>query len=579
MAESIQYGFISVKELFTNKWYKVPEYQRPYVWGKEQVTELLDDIMQEANFSNDREYFLGSLVWKTSKNNDGVSEFSEYELLDGQQRVITMLLITAVIRDLTNNKSRKNNCETTIFQQANPDDRIPERPRIVFGIRGAAEKFMHDFVMTNNGTDKICELTKIMQNPKSDINCAHMAEAILSIKDFFQENTQDKISVFFPFFRTQVKVIYVASTELDDVFRLFNVMNSRGVKLRNSDILKAKNLSKIADEGERLAYAQQWETMENYFGEDFDQFLEFVRLCLVKKKASSSLLKEFEENIYHPSEYDRAKKVRNDLPPVLREGKDTFECLESYFNAYQKIFEDSQFTIPAKNMIAAMNTGIETDFWKAACLHYYIKFQEKDFEKFIDALNRKVTSDWMVGLYRTKRIENICELIKSIDGSADTEGVLRSDSLRYDKEKVLEQLKSDIYGRSYCRYILLLTNVLLNGDKISISLPKTISVEHILPQNPKADSRWVKSFTAEQREKCTNKMGNLVLISRSKNSSLSNYDYEIKKERYFKNNVECFALSIKIYGTYTDWSYSDYEKNTEDILSLLKTYFRLDSTV
>ena len=110
MAESIQYGFISVKEIFTNKWYKVPEYQRPYVWGKEQVTELLDDIMQEANSANDREYFLGSLVWKTSKNNDGVSEFSEYELLDGQQRVITMLLITAVKRDLTNNKIRKNTC-------------------------------------------------------------------------------------------------------------------------------------------------------------------------------------------------------------------------------------------------------------------------------------------------------------------------------------------------------------------------------------------------------------------------------------------------------------------------------------
>lgn len=37
MSEEIKHGFIPVKEIFTNKWYKIPEYQRPYVWGKEQI--------------------------------------------------------------------------------------------------------------------------------------------------------------------------------------------------------------------------------------------------------------------------------------------------------------------------------------------------------------------------------------------------------------------------------------------------------------------------------------------------------------------------------------------------------------
>lgn len=48
MSEEIKHGFIPVKDVFTNKWYRIPEYQRPYVWEKEQVDELLDDIMNEA---------------------------------------------------------------------------------------------------------------------------------------------------------------------------------------------------------------------------------------------------------------------------------------------------------------------------------------------------------------------------------------------------------------------------------------------------------------------------------------------------------------------------------------------------
>ena len=83
MSEKIEHGFISVKDVFDGKWYKIPEYQRPYVWEKEQVDTLLDDIMNEAeNYkglkviepSVKREYFLGSLVWKiTVQNDNGMS--------------------------------------------------------------------------------------------------------------------------------------------------------------------------------------------------------------------------------------------------------------------------------------------------------------------------------------------------------------------------------------------------------------------------------------------------------------------------------------------------------------------------
>lgn len=581
MSEEIKHGFIPVKDVFTNKWYKIPEYQRPYVWGKEQVNDLLDDIINEAeklkelkkvNPSARREYFLGSLVWKTTVKTFGETNYEELEVLDGQQRLTTMLLIHAVIRDLTNNDKRIKGCEESIYQEADPDDGIPERLRIVFGIRGEVHDFIDKYVKTLQGTKEFDRLTSIM-NDSTDVNCSHMAEVILAIHDFFKEDTQEKIELFYGFFRSNTKVIYISSTSLEDAFHLFNVMNNRGIKLRNSDILKAKNLSPITDDEKRIKYAEQWEQIENYFGEDFDQFLEFIRLCVVKKKAAVSLLKEFEDNIYYPTEYDRNTKETRQLAPLLTEGESTLDCVINYFDAYQNVFENNAYSITTKNILKAMDFGLEANFWKAPVLHFYLKYNNDHFEEFLKLLNRKFTADWIQELYFTKRIDNTCKIIEAIDDSSCVEDVLNSESFNYDIDKTISLLDSPAYGKRYCRYLLILISVILSGDETDLALPQIVSIEHILPQNPNQDSKWLEAFSDEQREECTNKLGNLMLISRRKNSSLSNYDFDRKKERYFKDNIGSFALSFKIYANYQTWTYSDIKNNHDDVLGILSKYF------
>ena len=87
-----------IKEIFAN-WYSIPSYQRPYVWETDQVEELLDCI-KNAYEANEEQYFLGSIVYKKSeKEVDGLT-YEELELLDGQQRITTIFLIIASIRDI-----------------------------------------------------------------------------------------------------------------------------------------------------------------------------------------------------------------------------------------------------------------------------------------------------------------------------------------------------------------------------------------------------------------------------------------------------------------------------------------------
>ena len=89
-----------VNELFDGShWYSIPSYQRPYVWETEQVEELLDCI-KTAYENKEKQYFLGSIVYRKNDKDSGDMQYTELELLDGQQRITTMFLMFAAMRDV-----------------------------------------------------------------------------------------------------------------------------------------------------------------------------------------------------------------------------------------------------------------------------------------------------------------------------------------------------------------------------------------------------------------------------------------------------------------------------------------------
>ncbi len=82
MTNQIESEKLLIKQIF-ERWYKIPNYQRPYVWEKDQISDLLDDITLARNQNGKAEYFLGSIVFQTRKDSDG--EYIEDDVLDSQQ--------------------------------------------------------------------------------------------------------------------------------------------------------------------------------------------------------------------------------------------------------------------------------------------------------------------------------------------------------------------------------------------------------------------------------------------------------------------------------------------------------------
>jgi uncharacterized protein with ParB-like and HNH nuclease domain len=553
---------IDSDKIFINKafewWYRVPDYQRPYVWGTDQVTDLLDDISEWLYARPDSEYFLGSIVLQ-ERDNNGIIEF---DLLDGQQRMTTCLMIYAVGRDLSKDDRLEEHCREAIFQQEDPYKGIPERLRIVYDIRDDVRQFIDEFIKKPGGTNNEDAVKVALQS--SDISVRNMANAVFQIRSFFTRENAPSVEDFFKFFGNKVLMVYVSSPELDDAFRMFTVLNDRGMKLRGSDILKTLNLRALkegkVDTIERSRWAKRWEELEGDLGDDFDIFLSQLRSVLVKDKARLNLLQEFEENIYSPRTFDRTTKTYIDRKPLLQLGLNTFSFVDRYYGHYQKLFGGSNYHIynswRLDNLLTLLNDASLADFWVPPLLRYYDVFGEKQILEFVEKLEAKFCGDWITYQTPTDRIKAMNRITAEIDKVIENkllnqdeqlQSLLGSDIFEYDLARYREILENDgVYSRRFTRYLLFKLDVLYASADTRLQVPKAMSVEHILPQNPDSMSQWVQDFNEDARENWTNRIGNLVLISRRKNSSQGRLDFADKKIKYFINNVEFTAKRMKV---------------------------------
>jgi uncharacterized protein with ParB-like and HNH nuclease domain len=542
----------AVQRVFSDLWFVVPEYQRSYVWEEDNINELLDDLWFAFENKNESEYFLGSLVLRDLNNRD----FTEYEVLDGQQRLTTLLMLTAVIRDSSTNQTLIKAYNNMIFQEEDPFSGVPERVRIVYRIRDKVEEFIKKYIIEQSGTTKTDELTKLKE--VDNISISHMASAILTISEFFKDKTEKQIEEFAIFLSRRVVFIYVSTENREDAFRLFTILNNRGVPLTNADILKSINIGEIQDENENKKYATIWEQIEGSLGEDFDRFLSFIRTVLVQEKARVNLLEEFEENIYK-------KKL-------LQKGKQTIQLLERYKKLYDELLrlEGNYLTNEYKNLITIMLIGLPSEDWIPPLLYFYDKFGEEKLFPFLSKLEYKFAGDWILQKTPTERIENMNAILKRIKEVSKAEDVLNTNSLfEIDNKALRAVLKEDVYGRRFARYILLKYEYLISDHTVHLSDYQNISVEHILPQNPGPSSQWRKDFTEEERKNWTHKLANLVLISKRKNSRLSNLDFVEKKDRYLKSRIDIFSGSKIFIQQSSDWNTKTLEKRQEEMLKKL----------
>lgn len=549
MSGRIEAEKILLNRLFSNQfWFTIPSYQRPYVWGEDNINDLLDDLFYAYENSMDSEYFLGALVLQKK------GEF-DFEVLDGQQRLTSFCMLLATLRDLIEDEKTKNALHKMLYEEANPLEGLEEKPKLSMDIRQAEENFVKNHIIKMNGTANSEELEKYSVG--KNISISNMSKALITLKLRLKE--EKYLGKFASFLNRKAMFIYVSTDNTEDAFRLFTILNNRGVPLTTSDILKSQNLGKISDK-KKDEYARKWEELEENFGDKFDRFLNFIRNILVKDKARKNLLEEFEEEIY--------KKNR------LEMGVETIDLLAKYDSYYEKIinFNGSELDNSTKNLITIMKAGFNSEDWIPPLLYYYDKYGYDNIFEFVKKLDNRFAGDWIARQTPTYRYESMSNIIRTIEKSNNSKEVIENrEVFKVDSNYYLTQLSGRVYGERYSKYLLLKAEFLQRDNEVvHINSYNNLSVEHVLPQNPKEDSIWKSLFSDEDREEFTHKLGNLVLINKRKNSKLSNSDFEEKKEKYLVGSMDIFKSSKVFLENCNTWDKETISKRQDLLLGLFR---------
>ena len=540
-----------LKKIFSEEfWFIVPQYQRPYVWQEENIQELIDDLYYAFENKQNSEYFLGALVLKRTKE----EEFKEYEILDGQQRLTTLCMMIAVLRDLMKKPQYKWTLSQMIYQEENELLRVPSRSRIKYNTRDKVKDFVKDYIIPSGSTRRK-EIVKFHES--TNISVANMSKAISVMHEVFAG--KDNLEAFAVFLLNNVLFIYVSTDNTEDAFRLFTILNDRGMPLSNSDILKSINIGEVGEE-DLDEYCESWEYLEEKYNKSFDRFLSFARTILLKNKPVSNLLDEYEKNIYKKG--------------ILKKGKNTIDFLIELDQVYDAIIDlnDKELSNEYKNLVTIMKIGLHSDEWIPALMSYFIKFKYYNLDEFIKRLEYKFVGDLMSNISPSKRRENLNNIIKTIEiiNESNIDTLLDNKELfDIDKNIFRNNINGEVYGKKYTKYLLLKIEYLMSDNAVHLSDYKEISIEHILPQNPPKKSHWTKDFTENQRKLWTNKLCNLVLISNKKNVKLGNLDFKKKKEEYLKHRMDVFNNSKILLDKSSKWDEATLKSRQNTLVNML----------
>jgi Protein of unknown function (DUF1524) len=182
--------------------------------------------------------------------------------------------------------------------------------------------------------------------------------------------------------------------------------------------------------------------------------------------------------------------------------------------------------------------------------------------------------------YANRRVSRYGRLITAIDRGDDLAQAASPMQLtREERETTLGALSGDFYLMTARprNYTLQRLDSSLAGVSDVVYGYANLTVEHVLPRNPLPDSDWMRWFpTLEERAVNVHRLGNLVLLSRTKNAQAANYDFARKKSTYFagRNGVSPFALTTQVLREH-EWTPQVVQRRQDELLAHLKTLWRL----
>jgi hypothetical protein len=553
--------------------YQIPKFQRPFSWTQGNFVDLVDDLTDAYDVNADgagrilstddsinkenkeryEPYFLGSIIL-----NEGAATGDRYDVIDGQQRLTSLSILVAVLRDRVEHPQWQASLAKLVKEE---EDFVKGKASTVrLKIRDRDQEFFEEHVLKPGATSTIYPPEDGETEPEQNI-----LQAIETFDERLDEwaDSERELIELAAFIAQCVVMVRIMTDSLSSAFRLFNVTNARGMPLNNADLLKSENLSTISEDG-RDEYQRKWEDMEEEVGnEGLERFIGYVRHMLVKEKPRRSIYDEFRDNVF-PRD------------PDLR-GKRFVEYLQQVFDTHRDRVYDATLRSDAEaknvyyhNIVSLMRDFYPSDEWIVALVGFDQQYDDEDaLHEFVTKLERRLTVDWLTGASFSDRYTRVYQLLREIEAAEDFSlGTLTEDVVE-DRDSFEEALDLKNFYRKgnyqWPKYILMRVNMERHDNRnVKIQYGNNLNVEHILPRNP-SNGYWGTRFDELHRGKWTNRLGNLVLLDGRKNYRASNRPFPEKYEQYFEKKND-FAITNEL-DSHDKWTPTLLEERHERLKS------------
>jgi predicted RNA-binding protein YlqC (UPF0109 family) len=349
------------------------------------------------------------------------------------------------------------------------------------------------------------------------------------------------------------------------------VLNDRGLDLSVADILKAEIIGRISSAGQET-YTEKWEDAEEALGtETFADLFSHIRMIHGRTKLRKSVLEGFRETVRADENPERF--IDDDLIPLADALGDVLQA--NYQSASTEI--DKQIN----HLLRLLHRLVFSDWIPPAilCVRKHRDAPDK-LLVFLKDLERLEMALWLRRQDEDRRIDRNGKIIAAIQAHAD---LAKPDSplqlSAEEKAQVVEVLNGTIYELSpkpKRTAVLLRLDELLASGEATYEFDR-ITVEHVLPQNPDANSQWLKWWAdPEQREQSLHRLGNLALLNRRQNSAAKNWEFDKKRAQYFggKSGTSPFAITTHVLGQ-KEWTPDVFVERQQRFLNALKDAWRL----
>ena len=515
-----------------NHIYEIPKYQRPYSWTEDNVSELLSDV-GDAFENKVSEYFIGSIITIEKDK-------KQYDIVDGQQRLTTLTLIFAGLRNLISNETAKAEIQKKILPiNALTDE--PEQPRLK--VRNKEQIFFYEHILLGKKVDQDHALAEIEQKFSNNLS---------TIENFFAAKEQNYLKQYANYLLQNVYVVFVNTDSFESAYRLFNVLNARGLSLSNGDLLKNQLFGLSVSELEQNKIEQYWSQLEDIISiKHLDSFLSHHRTALKASKAQKDMYQEY---------LDYLKENQVSAESFC---KSLVKSASNYRKLRKRDFEDNG----TKKIIQSLH-NVSYDEWIPTVLAFMNNpINDMSIKAFLGLIEKITYQNWIRRLGRTKRntvYYNVISKLKKGTTRSDIEGLIYSYA---NNEEFFNLLNSNVYGMSYAKALLLRLDTASQDDSVLKEYSGMISIEHILPQTA-TDAYWKSRFSEDEANAKVHKLGNLVLLSGRKNSQAQNYSFDKKREVYQrKNESTSFDLTKQVCDT-EDWTVKEIEKRQAELIEL-----------